>query len=119
MKKFNEETNYKYVCVHRAFVSNYVYSKMRGEIHAQTFLDMLKRISSVVNVTIVYCSLPLDKLLERHGDIKEDEKEFLKQSYKIFESSIPSLRAFVRVIEVPTDCSLTTSVNYLLKSLER
>jgi hypothetical protein len=90
---------------------------MRGEKNAQTFLDMLERISSVINVIVVYCSLPLDKLLGRHGNIKENEKEFLKQSYRIFENIIPSLREFVQVIEVSTDCSLAVSVDYLLKGL--
>ena len=121
MRKFNEVTNYKYVCVDRFVISSMVYDELFGRNRKKYYKKLLKKLKKS-NVVIVFCNCSqslvrarleaakevLPKELENIDDVEDTFIEFISENED----------KFAKVISVSTTVSIESCVKRITDEIE-
>ena len=121
MRKFNEATNYKYVCVDRFVISSMVYDELFGRNRKKYYKKLLKKLKKS-NVVIVFCNCSQSLVRARLEAAKEVlpkelenidyvEDTFLKFIYE-------NKDKFAKVISVSTTVSIESCAKKIVYEIE-
>lgn len=117
MRKFNEKTNYKYLCVDRFLISSLVYDRIFNRGRRKYFKKLFKK-TRKMNVVIVYCNCKNDIIIDRLNWFKEELPNELKDIDKVKKCFIEEIEDNIDyiagVVEALTDGG---DIDYCVKSV--